>query len=152
RVRREERERREGVGAVGFRAPDRVEAEPLGELHARDRHRELRAGPLERESELHRRPPERGILAESARDTAPEAPRPPRLVRPMPPAGESVIRARGVTKRFGARVAVRDLDLDVPPGVCFGLLGPNGAGKTTALRMIYGVTRPTAGAIEVFGI
>ena len=70
----------------------------------------------------------------------------------MQPAGESVIRARGVTKRFGARVAVRDLDLDVPAGVCFGLLGPNGAGKTTALRMIYGVTRPTAGAIEVFGI
>jgi len=36
--------------------------------------------------------------------------------------------------------------------VCFGLLGPNGAGKTTTLRMIYGVTRPTAGRISVFGL
>ncbi len=63
-----------------------------------------------------------------------------------------VIRARGVHKRFGARLAVRGLDLDVAPGVCFGLLGPNGAGKTTALRMLYGVARPDAGRIEVFGI
>jgi len=47
---------------------------------------------------------------------------------------------------------VNDLDLDVPPGLCFGLLGPNGAGKTTLLRMIYGVTRPTAGTLHVFGI
>jgi lipooligosaccharide transport system ATP-binding protein len=63
-----------------------------------------------------------------------------------------VIRARGVRKRFGARLAVQDLDLDLPPGTCLGLLGPNGAGKTTALRMIYGVARPDAGRIEVFGI
>jgi lipooligosaccharide transport system ATP-binding protein len=63
-----------------------------------------------------------------------------------------IVEARGVTKRFGERVAVDDLDLDVPAGICFGLLGPNGAGKTTALRMIYGVTRPTAGRIRVFGI
>lgn len=63
-----------------------------------------------------------------------------------------IIEARGVTKRFGERVAVDDLDLDVPAGLCFGLLGPNGAGKTTALRMIYGVTHPTAGRIRVFGI
>jgi lipooligosaccharide transport system ATP-binding protein len=63
-----------------------------------------------------------------------------------------VVRARGVSKRFGERVAVADLDLDVPAGLCFGLLGPNGAGKTTTLRMIYGVTRPTHGTIRVFGI
>ena len=44
------------------------------------------------------------------------------------------------------------LSLDVPAGACFGLLGPNGAGKTTTLRMIYGVTRPTAGTIRVFGL
>jgi lipooligosaccharide transport system ATP-binding protein len=68
------------------------------------------------------------------------------------PAKEPTIRARGVHKHFGARHAVRALDLDVPQGVCFGLLGPNGAGKTTALRMVYGVTRPTAGTVEVFGI
>ena len=51
-----------------------------------------------------------------------------------------IVEARGVVKRFGARVAVDGIDLDVPAGICFGLLGPNGAGKTTTLRMIYGVT------------
>src|SRR5512144_1112429 len=63
-----------------------------------------------------------------------------------------VVEARSVSKRFGDRLAVDRLDLDVPAGVCFGLLGPNGAGKTTALRMIYGVTRPTGGTVRVFGI
>ena len=64
----------------------------------------------------------------------------------------AVLSLRGVSKRFGARDAVRDLDLEVPAGVCYGLLGPNGAGKTTTLRMIYGVTRPSAGSVRVFGI
>ena len=63
-----------------------------------------------------------------------------------------IVRLRSISKKFGSRVAVNALDLDVPPGVCFGLLGPNGAGKTTTLRMVYGVTRPTAGSIEVFGL
>ena len=63
-----------------------------------------------------------------------------------------IVECRGVSKRFGERLAVRDLDLDVPPGLCFGLLGPNGAGKTTALKMIYGVTRPSAGSVRVFGL
>lgn len=66
--------------------------------------------------------------------------------------GGPVIEARSVSKRFGERWAVRDLDLEVPAGICFGLLGPNGAGKTTTLRMIYGVTRPTRGAVRVFGL
>jgi lipooligosaccharide transport system ATP-binding protein len=63
-----------------------------------------------------------------------------------------IVRLRAVSKRFGGRVAVNALDLSVPPGLCFGILGPNGAGKTTTLRMIYGVTRPTSGSIEVFGL
>jgi lipooligosaccharide transport system ATP-binding protein len=63
-----------------------------------------------------------------------------------------IVEATGVSKRFGDRLAVDELDLSVPGGVCFGLLGPNGAGKTTALRMLYGVTRPTSGVIRVFGI
>ncbi|HEY5657676.1 MAG TPA: ABC transporter ATP-binding protein [Myxococcota bacterium] len=66
--------------------------------------------------------------------------------------GDDVITLRGVSRRFGTRLAVSELDLDVPRGACFGLLGPNGAGKTTALRMIYGVVRPTSGDIRVFGI
>jgi lipooligosaccharide transport system ATP-binding protein len=67
------------------------------------------------------------------------------------PAGQ-VVEARGVSKQFGERLAVDQLDLDVPARVCFGLLGPNGAGKTTTLRMIYGVTRATSGSIRVFGM
>lgn len=62
-----------------------------------------------------------------------------------------VIDVDSVSKRFGNRLAVDRLTLRVAPGICFGLLGPNGAGKTTALRMIYGVTRPTSGTIRVFG-
>ena len=63
-----------------------------------------------------------------------------------------IVEVSGVTKRFGERVAVDDLNLNVPQGVCFGLLGPNGAGKTTTLRMIYGVTLPTSGQVRVFGM
>ena len=63
-----------------------------------------------------------------------------------------IVHLSGVTKRFGERVAVDDLTLNVPAGVCFGLLGPNGAGKTTTLRMIYGVTLPTSGEVRVFGM
>ena len=63
-----------------------------------------------------------------------------------------VVEARAISKKFGDRVAVDHLDLDVPARVCFGLLGPNGAGKTTTLRMIYGVTRATSGTIRVFGM
>jgi lipooligosaccharide transport system ATP-binding protein len=64
----------------------------------------------------------------------------------------NVVEARGVSKRYGDRLAVDALDLEVPAGRCFGLLGPNGAGKTTALRMIYGVARPSAGQVRVFGL
>ena len=65
---------------------------------------------------------------------------------------DDVVTLRGVSRRFGTRLAVSELDLDVPRGTCFGLLGPNGAGKTTTLRMIYGVARPTSGSVRVFGI
>ncbi|MEE8326423.1 MAG: ABC transporter ATP-binding protein, partial [candidate division NC10 bacterium] len=64
----------------------------------------------------------------------------------------AIVEASSVSKRFGDRLAVDQLELEVMPGLCFGLLGPNGAGKTTALRMIYGVTQPSAGTIRVFGI
>jgi lipooligosaccharide transport system ATP-binding protein len=63
-----------------------------------------------------------------------------------------IVEAYSVSKRFGDRLAVDRLNLEVPAGVCFGLLGPNGAGKTTTLRMLYGVTRPSSGTIRVFGI
>jgi lipooligosaccharide transport system ATP-binding protein len=61
------------------------------------------------------------------------------------------ISLRGVVKRFGAIVAVDGLDLEVPPGVCFGLLGPNGAGKSTTMRMLTAQTLADEGQISVLG-
>ena len=61
-----------------------------------------------------------------------------------------IVRCEQVSKRFGEKLAVDALDLEVDKGQCFGLLGPNGAGKTTALKLIYGVTPPSAGRILVF--
>jgi ABC-2 type transport system ATP-binding protein len=63
----------------------------------------------------------------------------------------SAIRVRGLTKRFGGRVAVGGIDLDVPAGSFFGLVGPNGAGKTTTLSMITGLLRPDGGDVEIAG-
>jgi ABC-2 type transport system ATP-binding protein len=61
------------------------------------------------------------------------------------------VRLRGVSKRFGKRNAVSDLDLDVPTGVICGLLGPNGSGKTTTIRMIMGMLKPDTGTVALFG-
>jgi ABC-2 type transport system ATP-binding protein len=60
-------------------------------------------------------------------------------------------RARGLRKVFGATVAVDGVDLDVPAGCVLGMLGPNGSGKTTLIRMLLGLTRPTAGTAELLG-
>jgi lipooligosaccharide transport system ATP-binding protein len=68
----------------------------------------------------------------------------------MIPSQAPVIQMHAVSKQFGDRMAVDNLNLEVPAGICFGLLGPNGAGKTTTLRMIYGVTQPASGTILVF--
>jgi len=61
------------------------------------------------------------------------------------------VRLKGVTKAFGKRIAVSDLDLDVPRGVIYGLLGPNGSGKTTTIRMIMGILHPDHGSVALFG-
>src|SRR5881392_1467258 len=57
----------------------------------------------------------------------------------------------GLSKRFGSRVAVDDLTLEVPSGVVAGFVGPNGAGKTTTMAMLLGLVRPTSGHGEVLG-
>jgi ABC-2 type transport system ATP-binding protein len=62
-----------------------------------------------------------------------------------------MIKARSLTKRYGAVTAVDDLSFDVVPGVVTGFLGPNGAGKSTTMRMILGLDRPSAGAVTVGG-
>ncbi len=62
-----------------------------------------------------------------------------------------VISLRGVVKRYGEITAVDHLDLEVPPGVCFGLLGPNGAGKSTTMRMLTAQTLADEGELSVLG-
>src|SRR5438128_12676673 len=62
-----------------------------------------------------------------------------------------VIETRGLTRRFGERLAVADLTLAVEAGEVFGFLGPNGAGKTTSLKMLLGLIAPSSGAGTVLG-
>ena len=62
-----------------------------------------------------------------------------------------MIEARGLTKRYGAKLAVDDLTFTVHPGVVTGFLGPNGAGKSTTMRMIMGLDAPTSGSVTVNG-
>jgi ABC-2 type transport system ATP-binding protein len=63
----------------------------------------------------------------------------------------SAIDVRGLTKRYGATVAVDDLTFSVPRGSVTGFLGPNGAGKTTTLRVLLGLAGPTRGQTFVLG-
>jgi branched-chain amino acid transport system ATP-binding protein len=62
------------------------------------------------------------------------------------------LRLRGVGRRFGGLVAVRDVDLDVADGERRAILGPNGAGKTTLFNVIAGDLRATTGTVELFGV
>ena len=62
-----------------------------------------------------------------------------------------IIRLEGVTKRFGSKVAVDGVTIDVPRGRCLGWLGPNGSGKTTLIRCMLGLARASSGRIEVCG-
>ena len=62
-----------------------------------------------------------------------------------------VLEIRGLTKRFGDRVALDGLTMTVPPGQVVGLLGPNGSGKTTAMRIVFGVIDADAGEVRYRG-
>ncbi|HEX6799649.1 MAG TPA: ABC transporter ATP-binding protein [Ktedonobacterales bacterium] len=68
-----------------------------------------------------------------------------------PRGGDVVLRTKQLTKRYGQRLAVNDLNLEVYRGDIFGFLGPNGAGKTTTIRMALGLITPTAGSVEILG-
>jgi heme exporter protein A len=61
----------------------------------------------------------------------------------------SVIAARGLSKRYGAKRVLERLDLDVPRGGFTVVTGPNGSGKTTLLRLVAGLAAPTAGSLDV---
>lgn len=68
-----------------------------------------------------------------------------------PERADSILRLRGIDRRFGGVHAVRGVDLDVRPGERRAVLGPNGAGKTTVFNLISGEFPPSDGTVELFG-
>ena len=64
---------------------------------------------------------------------------------------EPVILTRGLTRYFGVKPAVYELNLDVPRGCVFAFLGRNGSGKTTTIRMLAGLEQPTRGTGSILG-
>ena len=58
-----------------------------------------------------------------------------------------VLRGDGLTKAYGSRVVVRNVDIEIATGEVVGLLGPNGAGKTTTFYMVVGLTKPRSGSV-----
>ena len=69
-----------------------------------------------------------------------------------PTAGDAVVEAGGLTKRFGEFVAVNRVSFRIPQGEIFGLLGANGAGKSTTFKMLCGLLKPSAGTAHVAGL
>lgn len=66
--------------------------------------------------------------------------------------GDTCIEISHLTKQYGEKTAVNDLNLTIRRGEVFGLLGPNGAGKTTTILMLLGLTEPTAGSAKICGM
>ena len=64
---------------------------------------------------------------------------------------ETLIETRNLIKRYGDKLAVKDVSFNVYSGEVFGFLGPNGAGKTTTIKMIVGLLQPTSGTVKVAG-
>lgn len=64
---------------------------------------------------------------------------------------ETVIKTTRLTKTYGGRGAVENLDLNVPRGCVYGFIGPNGAGKSTTMKMLLGLIHPTSGSVELLG-
>ncbi|MBK5255488.1 MAG: ATP-binding cassette domain-containing protein, partial [Vicinamibacteria bacterium] len=62
-----------------------------------------------------------------------------------------MLRGEGLTKAYGARVVVKDVDIQISTGEVVGLLGPNGAGKTTTFYMVVGLTKPRSGSVFLGG-
>jgi sulfate-transporting ATPase len=70
-------------------------------------------------------------------------------IPPGPRLGELVIEVKGLSKGFGDRLLMDNLNFNMPPGSIVGIIGPNGAGKTTLFRMLTGVEKPDAGDIRI---
>jgi lipooligosaccharide transport system ATP-binding protein len=73
-------------------------------------------------------------------------------VSSSPTVSDPIVRARGLTKRYGDFTAVDGIDFEVTPGESFGFLGPNGAGKSTTMSMVGGTSTRTAGELTVMGL
>jgi len=71
--------------------------------------------------------------------------------RALDPASPPIVRLQNIRKRFGERVVLDGISLEVQAGECFGLLGPNGAGKTTTMKLLTGRATVDDGRLEVFG-
>ncbi|WP_165423489.1 ABC transporter ATP-binding protein [Ktedonosporobacter rubrisoli] len=68
-----------------------------------------------------------------------------------PCSDEVVVRTHHLSKQYGTRFVVNNLNLEIMRGDIFGFLGPNGAGKTTTIRMLLGLVKPSSGSVEIFG-
>lgn len=64
----------------------------------------------------------------------------------------SIITTNGLSRRYGRRIGIDEVDIDVGEGEIFGFLGPNGAGKTTTIRLLLGFLRPNGGRAKIFGL
>ncbi len=71
------------------------------------------------------------------------------VVPPAPRLGDLVIEAQGLSKAYGDRLLIDNLDFRLPPGGIVGVIGPNGAGKTTLMRMITGQEKPDGGSLRI---
>lgn len=70
----------------------------------------------------------------------------------MTASGASIVRVEHLTRKFGVRRGIVDVDFGIETGEVFGFLGPNGAGKSTTIRILLGLYRPTSGLARVFGL
>ena len=145
RVPEEDRRRHDGRRRAG-RADVRARARGRPDLQRRLLHGHAGARPREpgvrgrRGAAVGRQVRRRELreVAMSAPATAPER-------------ADSILRLRGIDRRFGGVHAVRGVDLDVRPGERRAVLGPNGAGKTTVFNLISGEFPPSSGRVELFG-
>jgi ABC-2 type transport system ATP-binding protein len=83
--------------------------------------------------------------------TSPQSPPAQQLIGGRGDGRPPALRTESLTKRYGGRLAVDSLNLEVPAGAVAGFIGPNGAGKTTTMAMLLGLVAPTAGSGTVLG-
>jgi sulfate-transporting ATPase len=107
----------------------------------------IRASPRARQAKSKARITAYEDLLSEAQDRAPGSAQ--IMIPPGPRLGDVVIDAEHLTKGYGARLLIDDLDFRLPPGGIVGVIGPNGAGKTTLFRMIVGQEQPDGGALRV---